>query len=407
MIAKRPIERVCHSAILHPMHLDRLGKCTHQFLPLNQTITAVRSVTERLKSLVEEHQSYLPSEEGRKARKRRKTDSGSGNDDSTNAVILTLSATAAFATVILSSFSAESVPKESQEELGTLLNDFSTNVVLHSLSKSFKDMSKNAESSSWTDEVAILANLRLRYALGLQRSPSISVDAECSSKLIRRMAESIEAVALPELRLEILRTLFNSMSEGQQPVILDLTLKILETTDISSGFSILHMVIQRWLPLIDLQASKEQLERFVVVLMNLQKLRQDESSAGILSSLALSSAEFWELQNVRNVLLAFIEQTTSVIDSWTTATLLQQQLVYSVFQTLLFVPTDYLSRPLRNSLVKRAILLDQAIPPRVTRDCCATCAPVLRVCCYSLTTRKTCRLIFICISNIYIKTMVL
>lgn len=126
-----------------------------------------------------------------------------------------------------------------------------------------------------------------------------------------------------------------------------------------------------------------------------------------------------------DVLLAFIEQTTSVIDSWTTATLLQQQLVYSVFQTLLFVPTDYLSRPLRNSLVKRAILLDQAITAssdvRLLRDLRVSIARMLLltdhsenlVCRFYECGRLTLifnpysRLIFICISNIYIKTMVL
>lgn len=60
-------------------------------------------------------------------------------------------------------------------------------------------------------------------------------------------------------------------------------------------------------------------------------------------------------------LLAFIDQSISVIDDWATATLPQQQLVYSVFQTLLYVPFEYLTRPLRNSLVKRAISLDQTV----------------------------------------------
>lgn len=197
--------RIFRSASLHPVHLDHLGKCTREFLPSNQTILAVRSATGRITSLWEAYQARLPAGEGQGDRKRRKTNSGSSDDDLTDATALTLSVTAAFAAVILSSFSTDSVPKESQEELGTLLSDFSTKVVLHSLSKTLKDISKKTENSSWAAEVAILANLRIRYALGLQHSRSLSIEIDCPSKLTRRMLESVETVVLPELRLEIVR----------------------------------------------------------------------------------------------------------------------------------------------------------------------------------------------------------
>jgi hypothetical protein len=41
------------------------------------------------------------------------------------------------------------------------------------------------------------------------------------------------------------------MLEGQQSSVLDLTLNMLETAGISNNFSIVHMVVQRWLPLME------------------------------------------------------------------------------------------------------------------------------------------------------------
>ncbi|KAJ3919471.1 Urb2/Npa2 family-domain-containing protein [Lentinula edodes] len=352
-------ERICHSAGLHPSHLDRLGKCVYEFLPLNQTIAAARNVTKRMETLWEEYHSWSRSLDEDNPRKRRKVDSGSSVNGAANGITLRFSTAATFASVVLSSFSADSVPKESQQELETLLNDFSSKVVLHSLSKMFKGMSKKAEKSLWSDEVIISADLRLRYALDLQRSPTISVDAKCSSKLTQRMLESIDVISLPELRVELFRTFFISTSTGQQLVTLDTLLRILETIK-PPAFNILHMVIQRWLPLIDLQASAAQLECFVHILVS-QETCSREGYTGLLLDQALSSAEFWELSNIRSALLTFIDKSISEISNWATATLQQQQLVCSVFNILMSVPTEYLPRTLRLSLVKRTILIEQTV----------------------------------------------
>ncbi|KAJ3934391.1 MAG: Urb2/Npa2 family-domain-containing protein [Lentinula lateritia] len=352
-------ERICHSAGLHPSHLDRLGKCVHEFLPLNQTITTVRNVTKRMGTLWEEYHSWSRSLDEDNPRKRRKVDNGGSVNGAANGITLRFSTAATFASVVLSSFSADLVPKESQQELETLLNNFSSKVVLHSLSKMFKGISKKAEKSLWSDEVIISADLRLRYALDLQRSPTISVDAKCSSKLTQRMLESIDVISLPELQVELFRTFFISTSTSQQLVTLDTLLRILESMK-PAAFNILHMVIQRWLPLIDLQASAAQLERFVHILVSQQTCSR-EGSTGILLDQALSSAEFWELSNIRSVLLTFIDKSISEISNWATATLQQQQLVCSVYDLLMAVPTEYLSRTLRLSLVKRTILLEQTM----------------------------------------------
>ncbi|KAJ3855197.1 Urb2/Npa2 family-domain-containing protein [Lentinula lateritia] len=354
-------ERTCHSAGLHPSHLDRLGKCVYEFLPLNQTITAARNVTKRMENLWGEYHSWSRSLDEDSPRKRRKVDNGGSGNGAASGITLRFSTAATFASVVLSSLSADSVPKESQQELETLLNDFSSKVVLHSLSKMFKGMRKKAEESLWSDEVIILADLRLRYALDLQRSPTISVDAKCSSKLTQRMLESIDVISLPELQLELFRTFFISTSTVHQPVVLDTLLRILETVQ-PAAFNILHMVIQRWLPLIEvsLQASTAHLERFVHILVSQQTCSR-EGSAGILMDQALSSAQFWELSNIRSVLLTFIDKSISEISNWATATLQQQQLVRSVFNILMFVPTEYLSRTLRLSLVKRTILIEQTM----------------------------------------------
>ncbi|KAJ4476741.1 Urb2/Npa2 family-domain-containing protein [Lentinula aciculospora] len=358
----RVFERICNSACLHPSHLDHLGKCVHEFLPLIQTITVVRSVTERIQNLLEQYHRFSRSMDEESPRKKRKVDNDSADNDVTKATTLAFSTAAIFTSVVLSSFSASSVPKESQPELETLLTSFSSKVVLHSLSRMVKGVSKTNRTSSWDDEVVMRGNLRLRYALslGLERSPSITINVECPSKLTQRLFESIDKIMLPELQLEILRTLFQCAPVGQQPALLDVTLRILETDEPPEMINVLHMVIQRWFPLIDLHASKAQLERFVVLLVNIQT-RSGENAMKILMNQALSSAEFWELSEVRIILLAFIEQSISDICNWTTATLHEKEVVHSVFNILSFIPTEYLSRTLRLSLVKRAILFDQTM----------------------------------------------
>jgi hypothetical protein len=59
--------------------------------------------------------------------------------------------------------------------------------------------------------------------------------------------------------------------------------------------------------------------------------------------------------------MTLIEQATAVANTWENATPLQRQLVLSVYDTLLFVPTEYLSRSLKDSLVERTIVLEKAV----------------------------------------------
>ncbi|KAF5382976.1 hypothetical protein D9757_006310 [Collybiopsis confluens] len=344
----RVFARICCSAALHPLHLDRLEKCSRDFLPLNQTIYAVRGVIERIQKLWTEYCSLRRLGDGHSPHKR-KTNTASTDDGLVSNAALQLFATANFAVVVLSSFSADSVSKESQVELGLLLDDFASKVVT-SLSTIFQDM------TSWNNQVIAVAHLRLRYALGLQRSLKVFTNPECPPDLRRRMLESMETIVLPELKLEILRTLFKDNSEEEQPASLDLALKMMEALD---GFNALHMVIQRWLPLVDSKASGAQLKRFINQMMNLQGGDRGHPT-GALGLQALSSADFWELPNLRDTFLASIEEYSSNTENWT-ASPSQEVAVLSLFETLLFVPAEYLSRPTRIPLLKRAIILDQSI----------------------------------------------
>ncbi|KAJ3718284.1 Urb2/Npa2 family-domain-containing protein [Lentinula raphanica] len=352
-------EQIRHSACLHPRHLDRLAKSVHEFLPLNQTPTVIRNVTERFRNLWEEYRSYShsSSSDEENPRKKRKIDRGSTDADVTKGLTLSFSTTAIFASVVLSSFSAESVPEATRQELKNHLNDFSTNVVLHSLSKMLKNLNKKT-SKSLEDEVALLASLRLRYGLGLQRSSSISIDVGCYSKLVSQLSEAVDAVSLPELKLEILRTLLDTSVSIQRLTVLDITLKVMET---SEELHVFHMMIHRWLPLIDSGASPEHREQFVALLLELRNRSKVTPASEILLRQTLASAEFWELPRIRDALLALIERSTSAVSDWATTTPQQKQLVESVYEFLLSTPTDYLPRKLRLSLIRRAVLLDQTV----------------------------------------------
>ncbi|KAJ3828501.1 Urb2/Npa2 family-domain-containing protein [Lentinula raphanica] len=356
-------EQIRHSACLHPRHLDRLAKSVHEFLPLNQTPTVIRNVTERFRNLWEEYRSYSHSSSSDKEnpRKRRKIDRGSIDADVTKGLTLSFSTTAIFASVVLSSFSAESVPEETRQELETHLNDFSTNVVLHSLSKMLKKMLKNLNKktlNSLEDEVALLASLCLRYGLGLQRSSSISIDVGCSPELVSQLSKAVDAVSLPESKLEILRTLLDTSVSIQRQTVLDITLKVMET---SEELHVFHMIIHRWLPLIDSGASLEHREQFVALLLELRNRSRVNPASEILLRQTLASAEFWELPRIRDALLALIERSTSAVSDWATTTPQQKQLVESVYEFLLSTPTDYLPRKLRLLLSRRAVLLDQTV----------------------------------------------
>lgn len=95
----------------------------------------------------------------------------------------------------------------------------------------------------------------------------------------------------------------------------------------------------------------------------------------------LHSAQFWELANMRNALLVSVNDETSALDKidpleaqsalafkqlWIDEPQLRRAI--SVYEWLLYVPTEYLSRTSRQDLIRRALAADLALCQTVHGD---------------------------------------
>ncbi|KAJ7107656.1 Urb2/Npa2 family-domain-containing protein [Mycena crocata] len=350
--------RCCSSsAFMHSMHLERLAKFMRKFLTPNQTGETMEFVFEQLQASWD--QTVVAA------------DSTIGN------LAATFSVSARLASVILTSLPLHSLPETTLKEVHSRIGAIRDTFLPRAITKTFKVIRKNV-AESWGSQVIAAALLRLAYAL----------DTPYSEKLWKKIAKASEdEQLLPELSLEHFRILikWSAVSDpGSTQELLDGLLNYLEGHSGSSQASwsgtscsltfgsqgrgecvlaILQMLIERWLPTIDVIASVPQLQRLVKILMR-SDLGQHVAEAAHLnaSSLllsALSSAQFWELPNVRTAILSFTDETTSVLaDPDSILTVDDCASIFSTYQLLLMFPIEYISRTMRTELVKRAVNLD-------------------------------------------------
>ncbi|KAJ7630714.1 Urb2/Npa2 family-domain-containing protein [Roridomyces roridus] len=323
--------RLSSSALLSTAYLEKLALSNRRFLTPTQAGRTVKFILETLQSCWKEFQD---AESGRSSL----------------------------------AFSSTQLWQEINDSINDMRNDFLSRALTKSLKASRK-------SESWGPQIVATAILRLEYAL----------DAPYSEKLWSKIeGASEDENILPELKVELFRILVKWSAvdqDARSTQALERLLTYLENSgslqvswsggSLSSGsqgraegaLATLHMIVDRWLPTIDALASEAQLRRLVSILVrfNVGECDPDPLHADGASILltALSSAQFWELPNLRTAVLSYADDATSMlVDEDAALTTSDGAAVSLTYQLLLMLPIEYMPRSTRSELVKRAINAD-------------------------------------------------
>ncbi|KAG6885946.1 hypothetical protein C0993_007448 [Termitomyces sp. T159_Od127] len=386
---KTPPKELYQNALSSPLfdatHLRRLSKSLQAFLSESQIFNLAQVTFGFLKQRWEKFDVEDDTEE-RSPKRRRTANMGSAGSTkppkNCSAVIFSLSSHLAM--TVFSSLPLHAVTKELKDELRSLLDDirkFAARIV----KKAMKPLTKS-DQTSWSNSVVSAASLRLWYALDVSGNVTqVPFDDE---KFYKRVSNVLQGgQLLLELLLELCRFLFyvsphrdQSSSQAAFNHSLEYLEKNFQASTVSwSGqvhslsldqqgqgacaLALLHMIVERWLPLIETFASTEQVGRLVRIIMSIGVVENPHSVSGLRAETlllqVLHSAQFWELHELRIVFLQHVEQKVSAIDNISNTDPIVEAI--GAYRLLLILPLEYLSRTNRVDFVRRALVLDRHI----------------------------------------------
>ncbi|GJE87799.1 Urb2 domain-containing protein [Phanerochaete sordida] len=376
------------SPLLRPNFLDDFAKSLKSFLTPGQvgsTVdTVLRQLREQLQSVTDTGDSS--SEPQKKKRKTEKSTPPPANDQPTSAVAFTL--TSRVASAVLSSVPTRILHDDARSAVTAAVQDF------YAFARAqLRDVLKRIRRGDAARELqwAAAAALRLQYSIRTARA--IPVSTQGDQKLSAKLLSTLEAPLLPELRVELLHVLLSDADRGlaAPAPVLDAVLGALErpaapwsgaahaiAADAHATTAACHLLVGRWLPLLDAAASDEQLARFARLVTAPQSSSPgyevpgaDLSVADILQR-ALHNAELWELPRLRDALLAQIDAATRPLDAVDVPAALRGAPsadaaalapdaageIAGAYRLLLHIPAEYLSRGARGELLRRALAAD-------------------------------------------------
>ncbi|EAU93316.2 hypothetical protein CC1G_08629 [Coprinopsis cinerea okayama7 len=326
------------------------------------------------------------------------------------------------AQIVLGSLPLHTLSQEQHDEVHPPLKSFFADFVQHHISKSVKALAKDATeresspdksgksskrkhrdaeegegaSGDWASQITLGALLRLEYAL--ERAPGLDLRSEGDSKTRKRLVQLLKMDdLLPEFVLEITRILLlhaPPTPDSDAIDVLDPILSYIEREPPSSTvrmswsgqphqlvqsdsgraqarLGVLHLLLERWLPVVDTLATPEQLGRLVKIIMNLPldlsslSTRLEDRGSLYPEHLllrTLRSAHFWELHNLRAAFLAHLITSTSTLDDNTRSnTAESENLITQSYRLLLFFPVEYFAKQSRGEFVKRALNADRVL----------------------------------------------
>ena len=194
---------------MNTTNLDRLSKALRNSLTASQCLQTIKHVVRNVKDLWELYYAMSQKFEGddaeRAQKKRKMSTTATANDDSDmKELAVTYCLVANLTSIILSSLPVQSLPLDTLEKLRSLIVDFRTGVVHHTISQALKVLKKQGNMEPWSTEVILASTLRLLYALDISKYPSLPPDH--ITKLFKRLADlSTNDELLPELTLELVR----------------------------------------------------------------------------------------------------------------------------------------------------------------------------------------------------------
>ncbi|KAK2462096.1 hypothetical protein APHAL10511_006559 [Amanita phalloides] len=358
------------SVLFAPAHLVRLAKKIQLSVTARQIVPLAKTMVDRLEAAWE----------------------GLENADSHPDILaIRLSLWACLASAVLSSLPIRSLPEEERASLVTVVDSARNSFVSKVVSKLGKKRRGHDSYLVWGWQICAAAALRMGYVLDVSKNLVLGLHRhpECNGKLFRKLADLAgNEDVLPELSLEVFRYLFSRSSirdPAETRATMEQALVFLEQRlsyegskwsgyphqlvfgekgRADSALALLHMLIERWLPTVDSFCTAEQLRRFVTLLMSIPfsdvpSLKDSEIRPFDVLVMALRSAEFWELANIRPVLLSYLTDSTVLLDHPPNAQ--QAFKILSIYRLILYFPVSYFTKFSRAELVKRALSTDMLL----------------------------------------------
>ncbi|KAG6911773.1 hypothetical protein DXG01_000019 [Tephrocybe rancida] len=378
------------SPLLNATHLQHLSKALQTFLGESQALSLTKSIFDILKEEWEKFNGAESDTEERSPKRRKTMDintAGSTNPEHQSAVVFSVSARLAM--TVFSSLPMRAVTEEVRDELRDLLNEIRT-FLRRIVKRSMKALKRCDADKKWSLSIVSAASLRLCYTLDiLGNIPEAPFD---DGRLFKRALEAIQdEQLLPELLVELSRFLFCTSlardSSSSQAAFNHILLYLEKNFKVSAvswsgqvhrlthsgqgemecALGLMHMILERWLPVIESFASTEQLERLVNVIMSIDITPNPEpppSGLQVQTLLlqTLHSAQFWELPKFRVTLLTYINHLISAPSDATTESSLELiSKTVGAYSLLLMLPVEYLSRSSRSEFTRKALALDRQI----------------------------------------------
>ncbi|KAF9036465.1 hypothetical protein BDZ89DRAFT_1157548 [Hymenopellis radicata] len=191
-------------------------------------------------------------------------------------------------------------------------------------------------------------------------------EPKLTARLLEFITEKNRCVVFTELTFEIFRHLLECLSRSTSEVtdgFVDRLMAYLQhladdTSRKANTQVLLYTIVERWLPTIDYKATRAQVDALIHVLIE----HNDALSSNLPLRYCLSSAEFWELEQVRECLLAYVDTATAAFQTDVGRVDTNQlDKAINIFELLLLFPPDYFPRQLNLNLSKRALVVDAAI----------------------------------------------
>lgn len=382
------------SHVVSNRSLERLGRAIRTFLTPGQTLRCVEMIFETINDSWKAFSNSLKGI-GDLKENAMAVDSGfESQAQDVKALAVSLSLQVYLILFVLTNLPMQHLTEESAMSVRCLVSNFREQTVRKALLKILRVKrllpgkgKKRRESvvarDGWETQIVATAMLRVEYVLNVAKittQDSMMKVIEQAKGVINTTGGSGELIA--ELELEIFRTLLhylslNDIQQGPPSRDLDIVLSYLNSAFKPSGttwsglpchlkgpesgaLAVLHLILERWLSLLDQLATSSQLTNIIQLILgidlesiaNAPNIVDPELRPEYLLFRLLHSAEFWEMQNLRSAMLSYLVEAAST----TTAQIQESEL--AVYRLLLYVPTEYFTKNARTRLVKRAREVD-------------------------------------------------
>ncbi|KAH8100543.1 Urb2/Npa2 family-domain-containing protein [Cristinia sonorae] len=378
--------------LLHHTHLESISRSARTYFTPGQVLETAQSIIRRLKDLLEEWEN-VHTEGIVRPKKKRKLDSPS---DSAVLTMVKFVLVARFSAAVLASLPLHFLLPDVQSAVRNTIQE-ALDTLSSKLRTAFKAVEKS-DGDSWGWQLLIIAILSLRYALA--NTSDLRLSLESGDKTISKMLSCVKAShVFPELRVEILRFLLYNTDQGRceaDPVFNQViaclygdvapheatwTGRLHQLDQDGNGsclsLAVLHLLCSRWLPMFNQLASDDHIHSFTKSILSGRYLERTSAGSGKSLTCAtelqqiLQDAQFWELNRLRESLLAHISAETSSWDSYDLNSILKKpsptpkrppaqsfNTLRTSFEVILYTPQECLSRESRNELLRRAMTAD-------------------------------------------------